>query len=139
MKRLLILLFIIAGCSEDEVKTTQVSYSDLSGDWKFSSDILSGQFTLTKSGTTYTVASGTYKINGVNHTVAYHPTLSINSLRDIEGLVLNSEEGFIRLEEANFNEDFTEITSITQTYAENCLQVNCPHIPHSATISITRD
>ncbi|HYG02035.1 MAG TPA: hypothetical protein VD927_06285 [Chryseosolibacter sp.] len=134
MKRLFILLFIIAGCSEDEPAKQVVTYDNLSGNWSFSSGVLSGQFTITDN---TKVTGGTFTINGKPYNAENDTEFTVGNL--VEGIMLSSDDGFIRFSHGDHNEAFTEITVTSTTYAENCLTTSCPHISYSETITVSRD
>src|SRR5690349_20754739 len=69
MKYLFIVLITLAvGCSSDD--SGQKTYTDLTGDWKFSSGVISGEFTIGKAtdGSFFLESGGSFKIKNKSYT-----------------------------------------------------------------------
>ena len=141
MKNLITLCFIISlwacdGSNDEKIEP----YKDITGEWSFTGDAVSGSFKVVKAldGKFAVEPPSPYTINGKDYISPGSSAIVMNGLMMNIQLVSDGD-GFIILREVTHNADYTEMTSGSQIYTENCLiNPTCPDITSDAEIKITR-
>ena len=141
MKKLIILLFVLSLLACDESNPEKANaFKDITGNWSFSGDVFSGSFKVVKTldGRFAIDPPNSFTINGKADIATNATIIPMNGL-EINIQLFSDGDGSIVLGDAWYKSDFTEMTSRSQTYAENCLtNTSCPHITSENVIKITR-
>jgi hypothetical protein len=136
MQRLTIVLIILClACSSDDEQT----YSDITGKWKFQTELLTGQFEIVKStdGKFFLKSGSTFTISGKPYTSVTEGQLSINGFSVQPEILLadNTFNNFINLSQLSFSEGFKSMTSKQQGY-NDCS--TCANKVQDQTVEIAR-
>jgi hypothetical protein len=142
MKKVIALVLVLSvfAC-DDEANPEEVkAFNDITGDWSFTGNIFSGNFKVVKT------LDGKFAIDPPNEFTIHGKTyIATNStIIPMYGLQINIQlyskgNGSILLDEAWYKSDYTEMTSGSQLYTENCVtNPSCPYITTYTEIKITR-